>query len=165
MDHKQISPRPTNDELWDLASAVSAFICPLGPLAVWVLKFASNRRDLIFSQFGTPVQAYTAEQSPLRLTLLATPSRAAQTPAGTLSINTPLTGAARQLGLRNGDPVRPDTSTCGPAAVWWYRPELASGWRSGCRTAATHWPPSAAGATPCSPRGTRTAWWPAATSC
>jgi len=105
---QQISSwRATNNELWDLAATISSFIGgPLGPLAVWGLKFVYDRRNLIFSQLGIPIQAYTAQRVPLRLTSLATPNRAAaQAPAGTLSISAPLTSAARQLGLRSGDPV------------------------------------------------------------
>ena len=81
------------------AAAMSTFLGPWGPLAVWAFEFVYDRRDLIFNAAGTPVRAYTADRSPLGLSTLARPGQS------TLSIDTTLTASARRLGLRDGDPV------------------------------------------------------------
>lgn len=81
---------------------VSALAGPLGPLALWAFEYLYDRRDLIFTQSGMPVQAFTARGAPLRLGSLAD---GGSSQLGSLSINPALTPAARALGLRDGDPV------------------------------------------------------------
>ncbi|SDH64096.1 hypothetical protein SAMN05192558_11353 [Actinokineospora alba] len=81
---------------------VSALAGPLGPLALWAFEYLYDRRDLIFTQSGMPVQAFTARGAPLRLGSL---DDRGSSQLGSLSINPALTPAARALGLRAGDPV------------------------------------------------------------
>jgi len=69
---------------------------------MWGFDYLYDRRDLIFSTTGAPVQAIASDSSVLRLSALSQPSGQ---PHATLSINTTLNNSARQLGIRNGDPV------------------------------------------------------------
>ncbi|MBE1484376.1 hypothetical protein [Plantactinospora soyae] len=73
-----------------------------GPPAAWLGQYLYDRRDLIFNRYGTPRRAFDAGGHALDLSRVGRPS--ATRPA-TLSLQTGLTNAVRQLGLREGDPV------------------------------------------------------------
>lgn len=77
-------------------AAASTFVGPLGPLMVWAFEYIYDRRDLIFNQAGTPVQAYAANRSAVGLNTLAGYGTGR---SATLSVDTSATG------LRLGDPV------------------------------------------------------------
>jgi hypothetical protein len=74
----------------------------LAPFAALAFEYLYERRDRIFNASGAPLQAYTADRSALNLNTL---SRRIAQPHSVLSIDTSLTGSARKLGLRDGDPV------------------------------------------------------------
>jgi len=92
-------------------AVASSFLGPFGPMVMWGFDYLYDRRDLIFSATGAPVQAIASDSSVLRLSTLSMPggeltlSRSSGQPHATLSINTTLNNSARQLGIRNGDPV------------------------------------------------------------
>lgn len=83
-------------------AVASSFLGPFGPVISWGFDYLYDRRDLIFSPGGAPVQAITSDGSAVRLPLL---SQAAARPQATLAISTTLGESARRLGLRTGDPV------------------------------------------------------------
>lgn len=85
-----------------VVSALSAFIGPFGPLAMWGFDYLYDRRDLIFGTSGTPLRAYTATSTPLALLAL---TQRINGPQSTVSIKPKLTDSARDLGLCKGDPV------------------------------------------------------------
>jgi len=83
-----------------LAGAVGGPL--LAPFAALFFEYLYDRRDRIFNASGAPLQAYTVDRSALNLNTL---SRRIAQPHSVLSIDTSLTGSARKLGLRDGDPV------------------------------------------------------------
>lgn len=83
-------------------AVASSFLGPFGPVISWGFDYLYDRRDLIFSPAGAPVQAIASDGSAVRLPLL---SQAAARPQATLAISTTPGESARRLGLRTGDPV------------------------------------------------------------
>lgn len=83
-------------------AVASSFIGPIGPMIMWGFDYLYDRRDLIFSTAGVPIQAIASDSSLLRLSALSLPSGPSH---ATLSINTTLANSARKLGIRKGDPV------------------------------------------------------------
>ena len=84
------------------AAVAASFLGPIAPLVVLGAEYFYDRRDLLFTPTGTPVQAIAADRSVLPLSALHDRTAARH---ATLSINTRLTDSARRMGLRNGDPV------------------------------------------------------------
>jgi hypothetical protein len=83
-------------------SAAGFLFGPAGPIVAWVGECLLDRRDLIFNRSGAPARAFDATGRALNLSKIGRPSAARP---NTLSLYTGLTSAARQLGLREGDPV------------------------------------------------------------
>lgn len=83
-------------------SAAGFFFGAAGPLVAWAGQCLYDRRDLIFNPSGAPARAFDATGRALNLSKIGRPLA---TRPGTLSLYTGLTGAVRQLGLREGDPV------------------------------------------------------------
>ncbi|GAA4465902.1 hypothetical protein [Phytohabitans houttuyneae] len=81
-------------------SAAGFFFGPAGPVVAWAGQCLYDR--LTFNRSGAPARAFDATGRALNLSTVGRPSAAR--PA-TLSLYTGLTGAVRQLGLREGDPV------------------------------------------------------------
>jgi hypothetical protein len=94
----QLTERERRRALTATLAAAATFVGPLGPLMVWAFDYLYDRRDLIFNQVGTPVQAYGADRSAVGLNTLA---GYGTDRSATLSIDTPATGS----NLRLGDPV------------------------------------------------------------
>ena len=80
----------------------ASFLGPTTPLIALGVDYLYDRRDLMFTTTGTPVQAIATDRSVLPLSALHDRTAPLQ---ATLSINTRLTDSARRMGLRNGDPV------------------------------------------------------------
>ena len=85
-----------------LILTVAPFLDSFVPGAMWLGKYLFDRRDLIFDRRGRPARAYDSTGQALNLANLGSRPGLRQ---GTLSLGTGLTASARQLGLRNGDPV------------------------------------------------------------
>ncbi len=100
------SLRPTTQEWRQFISAAiqtaSALATPYAPLIYCGAEFLYNHRDSIRRLFGASSYAYSFEGSTLPL---STPTERVAPQQGTLSLNITLTPSARDLGLRNGDPV------------------------------------------------------------
>ncbi|MEV7045070.1 hypothetical protein [Amycolatopsis sp. NPDC051061] len=137
MTGTQPSWRLTAQERRTVAGAVAAvaasFLGPIAPLIALGVDYLYDRRDLMFTPAGTPVQAIAADRSVLPLSALhdrTAPQQAA------LSINTRLTDSARRMGLRNGDPLEAAASPM-PEAGSSSGHGSASRSGSRCRTATT----------------------------
>lgn len=90
-----------------VVQVASSFLGPFGPVVMWGFDYLYDRRGLIFSTAGEPVQAIASDGSAIRLPLLSRAAAGPQVarPQATLAIGTTLGESARRLGLRNGDPV------------------------------------------------------------
>jgi hypothetical protein len=85
-----------------VVAVASSFLGPFGPMVMWGFDYLYDRRDLIFNTAGVPIRAIASDSSVLRLSTLSLPSGPSH---ATLAIDTALTGSARRLGVRKGDPV------------------------------------------------------------
>ena len=98
----QLTERERRQAAAAVVAVACSFIGPIGPMVMWGFEYLYDRRDLIFSATGVPIQAIASDSSVLKLSALSLPGG----PSGaTLSINTTLNNSARRLGIRKGDPV------------------------------------------------------------